>query len=219
MTLILTGATGFVGSEALAQLADRDDVPMVTCLSRRPVPAVTAKIHTILLADFTTYSEDLARRLAVHRGCVWTLGGKASDMKSAADYERVTYTFTKRFVEAVDGRLTRRFRFCYLSGMGADPAGNSWFPWERDTRLFKGRVERMLEQLTKKNPLFQATVFRPGGILSRETGGLAGALLSPIAVGVDRVARTMIDEAFGSDDVAFRVLSNADIRKRGAPSA
>lgn len=219
MNLILTGATGFVGSEALAQLAERGDVPIVTCLSRRPVPAVTAKVETILLEDFTSYSEDLARRLAVHRGCVWTLGGKASDSKSVADYEKVTCTFTERFVEAVEGRLTRPFRFCYLSGMGADPAGDSWFPWERDTRLLKGRVEKMLEQLTKKNPLFQARVFRPGGILSREMGALAGAVLSPIAVGVDRVARAMIEEALGSDDVAFRVLSNADIRERGAPSA
>ena len=212
MKIILTGATGFVGGEVLSERAARPEVTEITCLSRRPLPA-SRKTTTILHDDFATYDEALASRLAGHDACIWALGGKASDSASSDAYYRATYVFTLAFARTVAPRLERPFRFCYVSGMGADPTETAWLPWERTTRHLKGRVERELEGIGGQ---FRATAFRPAGILPRDAR-LARRLLSPIAVGVDELARALVSEAC-SPRAGFRVLSNRQIQRHLAPA-
>jgi nucleoside-diphosphate-sugar epimerase len=122
MQVLLTGATGFVGSELLAQLIARSEVSHITCLARRSLSQTSPKLELLLHDDFARYSSELAARLARHSGCRWAIGGKASDSASPDEFARVTHTFTLSFAHAAAQHLSRPFRFCQLSGMGADPS-------------------------------------------------------------------------------------------------
>lgn len=216
MKIILTGASGFVGTEVLARLLADPAVDRVTCLSRRPLPQQSPKLETIPHADFGAYDSGLLERLAGHDACIWTLGGKASDLGGADDYVRVTHAFTLALAAGLAARARRPFTFCYLSGMGADQSESAWLPWERLTRHIKGRTEKDLLELQQRFAGFSVHCYRPGGILPRDTGALARALLAPIAIGVDTLADGLIAGAAANHTGMFRagpVIGNAAIKR------
>jgi hypothetical protein len=78
MKIVLTGATGFVGGEVLAQLVDHTEIDRVTCLSRKPLSRSHDKIASILIEDFAAYDEHVLEQIEDHSACIWTLGGKVS---------------------------------------------------------------------------------------------------------------------------------------------
>jgi len=220
MKIILTGATGFVGAHALRHLVADPAIERVTCLTRRPLDIRSPKVEEILHTDFMAY-DGVAERLAGHQACLWTLGGKASDMGTPEVYARITHGFTLALAQAMAARVSAPFRFCYLSGMGADPTETARFAWERLTRHLKGRTEKDLQLLQERFAHFSCHCFRPGGILPDDTNRLLRWILAPISVRVGTLCDAMIAAASAED--LFRrapVISNGAIkrlaRRRGA---
>lgn len=78
MHLILTGATGLVGSAVLDAMIKTKDISRISILSRRPVKmaedAKDPRINVILHEDFEKYDSALLRELKGARGVVWALG-------------------------------------------------------------------------------------------------------------------------------------------------
>lgn len=78
MHLILTGATGLVGSGVLDAMIKMKDISKITILSRRPVPmaadAKDPRINVIIHQDFEKYDAELLGKLKGARGCVWAMG-------------------------------------------------------------------------------------------------------------------------------------------------
>lgn len=78
MHLILTGATGLVGSGVLDAMIKMKDVTKISVISRRPVPmaedAKDPKINVIIHKDFEKYDADLLSQVKGASGCVWALG-------------------------------------------------------------------------------------------------------------------------------------------------
>lgn len=78
MHLILTGATGLVGSGVLDAMLKMKHVSKITILSRRPVrmadDAQDPRVHVILHQDFGQYDAAVLRQLTDATGCVWALG-------------------------------------------------------------------------------------------------------------------------------------------------
>lgn len=213
MKVILMGATGFVGAEVLEQLLNHPRIEKITAISRRPLTHTSAKLVVILHDDFSRYDDALMGKLADHGACIWTLGGKQSDLGKPEQFERITHTFTIAFARAVARRAAGRFEFCYLSGMGADPSETAVLPWERLTRHLKGRTEKDLQAIAARHPAFSVHCFRPGGILPRDASAALRLLLAPIVIGVDQLARALLRVALeGSDDAAPAVLSNRAIK-------
>jgi len=56
MKIVLTGATGFVGSEVLRQALDDSSIDQITVLTRRPVGMSHPRLNEIVLKDFLDYS-------------------------------------------------------------------------------------------------------------------------------------------------------------------
>jgi uncharacterized protein YbjT (DUF2867 family) len=79
MKLIITGATGLVGTEAIRQSLKNPKISSVIALSRRPVTVpedigdeqITDKLKSLVLKDFTQYPEDVKAQLADADACIW----------------------------------------------------------------------------------------------------------------------------------------------------
>ena len=213
MRIVLTGATGFVGSAVLDHLLARPGVARVTCLTRRPVPrGDDPRVDAVTVDDFTHYAPSVLDDLAAHDACIWTLGGKDSDVADPVAYERITHTFTLALARGLAERAAA-FRFCYLSGLGADPSESARLPWQRLTRHLKGRTEKDLRALAATHPAFRVHCFRPAGILPATTGPVVRGLLAPVGVGVDVLAEALIDVATGVG--APDVVTHRAVRRLG----
>jgi hypothetical protein len=76
MHLVLTGATGLVGSAVLQQMLVTPSVSKVSILSRRPVAQVEghSKARVIIHKDYATYPPELLNQLKDVDGVVWAQG-------------------------------------------------------------------------------------------------------------------------------------------------
>lgn len=78
MHLILTGATGLVGSAVLDSMIKMKDVTKISVLSRRPIQMAEdvkdPRVNVIIQKDFEKYDADLLSKVSGANGCVWALG-------------------------------------------------------------------------------------------------------------------------------------------------
>jgi uncharacterized protein YbjT (DUF2867 family) len=140
MKLIITGATGTAGSEAVRQALIDARVEKVTVLSRKPLAATHEKLKVVLLDDFSNYSGVL-EELKGHDACLWCLG-ISQNAVSEQDYYKITYDYTLAAAKAMHS-VNPGLTFCFLSGQGADSQEKSGILFAR----IKGKTENALGQL------------------------------------------------------------------------
>lgn len=84
MHLILTGATGLVGSSVLDAMLRSADIAKITILSRRPVPMAEdvkdPRIQVLIHENFQHYEPELLQKLKDADGCVWALGTSTTNV-------------------------------------------------------------------------------------------------------------------------------------------
>lgn len=82
MHLVLTGATGLVGSAVLQTMLTTPAISKISILSRRPVAQAEghSKAKVILHKDFTEYGDDVLDGLKDVKGVVWALGISATQV-------------------------------------------------------------------------------------------------------------------------------------------
>ncbi|OOQ91600.1 nucleoside-diphosphate-sugar epimerase [Penicillium brasilianum] len=163
MHIILTGATGLVGSAALVALRARPDVSKISIISRRPVPMLEGNKDDriqVILHDFKGYDSALKERLRGAQGCVWALGISQTAV-SKEEYIHITKTMTLEAAQAFEqlkSDESDNFKFVFVSGEGATSEPG------RFTALFgrvKGETETALMEMESKNPDFRAMIVRP----------------------------------------------------------
>ena len=72
MKVVLTGTTGFVGTEVMTQCLSQPAITSIVALSRRPIDSVThPKLKVVILEDFTVYGEDVLKELEGAEACIW----------------------------------------------------------------------------------------------------------------------------------------------------
>ena len=80
MKLIVTGATGLIGSEVIRQAVRHPAVTSVVALSRKPVSFPTnighdipaSKLQSVILEDWSSiYPEDVKQHLRDADACIW----------------------------------------------------------------------------------------------------------------------------------------------------
>ena len=84
MHVILTGATGLVGSACLHHMLINDTITKVSIISRRSVPMAegSPKVNVISQTNFKHYSDDTLEQLKGAGGCVWALGVRQNDVSA-----------------------------------------------------------------------------------------------------------------------------------------
>ncbi|MBV9963764.1 MAG: NAD(P)H-binding protein [Parafilimonas sp.] len=154
MKLIITGATGMVGSEVLRQSIADDEIESVTIIVRRQTDITHPKLKTIIHQIFLDYS-NLTDVFKNNDACIWCLG-ISQNLVSKEEYIKITYDYTVAFARDML-KVIDAMSFLFLSGRGADNT-------EKTRVLFgkiKGRTENALHQL----PFQKLYIARPAGIL------------------------------------------------------
>ncbi|CAM1510856.1 Fc.00g083690.m01.CDS01 [Cosmosporella sp. VM-42] len=163
MHVILTGATGLVGSGVLDAMLKAKDITRISILSRKPVKmaedAKDPRVNVILHKDFEKYDSELLKQLEGARGCVWALGISQTKV-SKEEYVKITKDYTIEAAKAFAqlGKKDEPFRFIYVSGEGATQNPGRFSAIFAKT---KGETEQILADMTTEIPTLQANSARP----------------------------------------------------------
>jgi nucleoside-diphosphate-sugar epimerase len=74
MKVILTGVTGFIGSEILTQCQQDPTITSIIALTRRPLSETISKdpkVEAIVMEDFNTYSDEVVEKMEGADACIW----------------------------------------------------------------------------------------------------------------------------------------------------
>jgi uncharacterized protein YbjT (DUF2867 family) len=217
MKLILTGASGMVGTGVLREALADAQIESVLCIGRRSLGIIHPKLQEHLMPDLFQVTE-AAALLRGYDACIWAIG-VSSVGQSEAEYARVTEELTLLWARTL---LTENsvFSFCYCSARGAD--GSSM--WAK-VRL---RLEQQLQQL----PFKHFGCVRPGFIMPgagiRSSTALYQAFLSfgrpllplvarafpQVSTTSERLGRAMLRVVQGRSDRT--ILESDDINRVGA---
>ncbi|KAK4863163.1 hypothetical protein LT330_001941 [Penicillium expansum] len=163
MHLILTGATGLVGSSVLDAMLKNAAVSKISILSRSPVrmaeDAKDPRVHVITHTDFESYKPELLEQLKDADGCVWALGTSQNNV-TKEQYVKITKDYTMAAANAFSTiqPSDHPFRFIHVSGEGATQAPGRFSP------IFarvKGETETLLGALSELKPSFRVDSVRP----------------------------------------------------------
>ncbi|KAI0892035.1 putative nucleoside-diphosphate-sugar epimerase [Annulohypoxylon nitens] len=166
MHVILTGATGLVGSGVLDAMIKMKNINKISILSRRPVKmaedAKDPRINVIIHKDFENYDSELLNQLKGATGCVWALGISQTQV-GKEEYVKITKDYALAASKAFQTLASEQepFNFVYVSGNGATTQPG------RFSAIFarvKGETELALAEMRKANPFYHASSVRPAFI-------------------------------------------------------
>lgn len=214
--VLMTGATGMIGSLVLQACLLRPDVDWVTSIVRRPSGHHHPKLREIVHANFRDYSA-ITGHFDDQDICFFCLGVYTSQVDAGA-FSEITVDYTEAFANTVK-RHSPDAVFCFLSGQGADRTEKSLFMYARD----KGAAENYL----LRKGFDRLHIFQPGYIypvtprrepnfsyrLMRALYKPVSALYPNIGVTSEMLARAMVRAAF--DGYPSDTLENREIRRIG----
>ena len=214
--LVIVGATGMVGGEALRYALDHPAVGAATEISRKPTGVAHPKLKEVLHQDFADCSA-LKDALSGQDAAVFCLGAYTGAVPEE-ELRKITVDYTIEFARVLHGSSPDA-AFSFLSGNGADPTGRSRLPFAR----YKGEAEKAL--LAAGFP--RVCIFRPAYIypieprkepnfsyrLLRGVYPVFRLLFPNLVIPGDDLARAMVDAAVrGREERGDLVLENRDIR-------
>lgn len=168
MHLVLTGATGHVGSGMLAYLLSIPAGPIdrLTIITRREIPLISKsrrhphfKVSVVHHEDFLDYPESLLESLRPLDAVIWALGISEHEVEDEDEYVNITKDFPLVAAKAFS-TMSSSLNFVYISAEGTSTHPGPLTP------LFsrvKGQVEMALLKMSSL-PNFNAYSVRLGFI-------------------------------------------------------
>ncbi|KAH8826638.1 hypothetical protein DL96DRAFT_1608529 [Flagelloscypha sp. PMI_526] len=166
MKIIVTGATGRVGSSALRHCLASPQVTAVVVLSRRALPFESslppdqrAKLQTLILQpnEFLAYPAHVMDALIGAEACIWSLGVPIRQSAEATwtvevDYATYAAKTCKEHLAVKGGRV---FRFLLMSADEITEETQNWW-YKADYRNLKGEALKSILSLEDE----KATTFK-----------------------------------------------------------
>lgn len=210
MKVLLIGATGMVGGEALRLCLAEPRITEVLSISRRLTGLQDPKLKELLHQNYLDFSALEAELKGVGL-CLYCLGVYQNDV-SAEDFWKITCDYQDALVKVLE-RASPELTFCLFGAQGADPTEKSWFRFAKA----KGRAEASL--LKSKFP--KKFIFRPGYIHPTKPRGKPKSferLFPPIyrlfpGTGIDSRDLASVMLRVGLEGSGRTVFENRDIRE------
>ncbi|KAL6861144.1 hypothetical protein J3F83DRAFT_762965 [Trichoderma novae-zelandiae] len=215
MHLILTGATGLVGSGVLDAMIKDASIAKISILSRRPVPmaddARDPRIKVIIHNDFEQYDSSVLGQLKDAHGCVWALGISQSKV-TKDEYIKITKDYALAAARAFSTLSTsedRPFRFVYVSGEGATQEPGHFTATFART---KGETEVALAEMSNELRTMRAYSVRLGAVDASQHDAIKkyipdpGALYRAMGTFLYPVIRSLMPLGLSPTDIASECL-------------
>lgn len=156
MKILVTGATGLIGSAVVQAALDSPQVTELILAVRQPIPVSDPRISQVVVKDFletALLTESIRKADAI----IWCLGISQTQV-SRAEYEKITFHFTTAIAKAC---ITHHpeIKFVFVSGDGADRTEKSRTLFRR----LKGKAENALFQ----SGLSNLVIARPDAVRPR----------------------------------------------------
>ena len=222
MKVLITGATGMVGGEALRVCLESPEVGEVITLGRRATGIDHPKLKEVVHENFLELCdvEDAFEGVDLAIYCIGVYTGSVSEDR----FQEIIVDYCLSFAEALH-RKSPKAAVSFLSGGGADPTGKSRFIFARSLgmaeaalvgmgfpRVFIFRPGYIYPVVPRKEPNFMYRVFRPLYPLIRR-------VYPNMGIESDRLARAMVQAGVREiGDGVRQVYENRDIRQFSASS-
>lgn len=171
-TALITGATGMVGSKALAALLAHSEISKVIAVGRRKTEIQHKKLVEIIHDNFLDYSS-IQKEFVNIDVCIYCLS-VYQNQASKAEYESITCDYQKALTDVLE-ETNPELSFVLFGAAGADYSGKS--------RVTFARVKGNAEILLFKTTFPEKYVLRPGFINPtglRKPPGFINKLALPI---------------------------------------
>lgn len=213
MKVILSGSTGYIGSEVLTQCLNHPSITTVILLTRRDPGglAENPKVKVIPVSDFTSYDESTLDEFETADAAIWCLGTYHGD-------EKVDIEFPLTFIRAIKTRAleSQAFRYVQLGGAFTEPPpgegqGERSLWYFANGRRIRGAAEaRVLECSDDAvQNAFEVYLVKPGAALPRNGAIFQCVLGSSLSIGITELGAAMVDLAvYGNEK---RVFQNNDL--------
>lgn len=122
MKVLLTGATGMVGSLVLRQCLESQDITEVFSLLRRPSGFQNPKLTELVIEDFLALEQEAPHFQGVD--VVYYCQGIYTGAVDREKFRQITVDYPEMLAEIIKTKSPDA-RFCLLSGAGADRSGSS----------------------------------------------------------------------------------------------
>jgi uncharacterized protein YbjT (DUF2867 family) len=214
MNVLIFGATGMVGIEALHACLEDDRVNSVTCVVRRSTGEAHRKLTEITHTDYSDYAA-LQDAVAACDLCIHCIGVYQGTVPTD-EFLKITCDYFAALVRQIE-ETKPAMTFCLFSAQGADPTGRS--------RVLFARAKGKAEKTLTDSSIQSTFIFRPGYInpgrrqaKSRIPVWLARPffkLLPFVGVEASDLARLMV--RVGIEGNTQKLFENRDIRRLSKP--
>lgn len=210
MKVLIFGASGMVGTEALHQTLDDERIEKVISIGRSQVDVASPKLKQIVHDDFLNYQE-VKDSLAESDVCFYCLGVYQNQV-SKPDFWKITVDYLSALLSDLE-KVNPSITFCLFSAQGASPNERSLFRFGNA----KGRAEKDLTN----SAILKKYIFRPGFINPGRKAAFSGISLTAYqfvykifpSLGIDAIDLAKVMIHVGINGRKNVIAENSDLRK------
>ncbi|KAF2720177.1 hypothetical protein K431DRAFT_286024 [Polychaeton citri CBS 116435] len=213
MKVIITGATGFIGSAVVNGCIANQAISSIITLSRRDLKVSDTKVTNLVIQDFKNYSESEIEQMKGAEAAIWCQGVPKQDIAANFEYPLAgVKAFETNLITHLP-HAVQKFRFVYLSGALVERDQNKSLWFAKDLRLQRGDLEsRFVSFEEEHSQHWQTIIAKPAGVLSNDSI-VSKFLLPSFSIWVQHLAEALIDAAINGSET--QTLENAELKRRG----
>ncbi|KAJ9144496.1 putative Nucleoside-diphosphate-sugar epimerase [Pleurostoma richardsiae] len=178
MKILIVGASGMIGGEALIQCLAHPSISKVVAFVRRDLPAGVSghpKLESVLVKDFAIWPAGVLQAHADAAAMIWAMGTYTGSLTADLEYPLAFSESMARVLETKPSRS--QFRYVHLSGkfVRQNQEAKLWF-FEKPRKI-KGLLEtRALAFAESHAAIWKTFIIKPGGVVPKQImdGGMTG---------------------------------------------